>query len=711
MGPRWLAYRVGYAARLRMGQIQRQLPATEWAAQPLSGFLSDQALAEPERYLDYRRNASPSFFFAPGDRELYQPYFAAWDEDGNTPVDISDEIAQGNLRYFQHETVQAGFPPDWHANPFTGQTAPADLHWSQIRDFGHGDIKIIWEPSRFGFVYTLARAFWRSGEECYAEMFWQLVEDWRMHNPPQRGPNWKCGQETSFRVMAWCFGLYAFLQAEATTAERVAALAQMIAISGRRVEGNLDYALSQRNNHGISEGVGLCTIGTLFPELHGAEKWKALGRQVLETNGRELIYDDGAFSQHSVNYQRLMLYDYLWALRLGDLHDHPFSAELKKQIGKAGTFLFQLQDEESGHVPNYGHNDGSLILPLNNCDFRDFRPVIQATHYLCSGKRCYDKGPWDEDLLWLSGPVACEATIQAAQRSDLNSDIGGYYTLRSKTGFAFVRCATFHDRPAQADMLHLDLWWRGQNIALDPGTYSYNSPSPWNHALVHTAYHNTVTVDGLDQMERVGKFLWLPWLRSRVQCYRQSSCGFMTYWEGEHDGYQRLKSPVSHRRGILRVGDDCWFVLDALSSNEEHQYLLHWLFADVPYRWNTDKSSLQLHTPAGTYHAQLTASIADATCSLLQADKTSPRGWQSQYYNNRVPALSVDLAAQAKSVVFCTSFGPDVCEVQSYEDELRVTTEQWQGMIRLQKNDSDTQLIIASVSLDGGVKDQLDLSG
>ena len=58
MGSRWLAYRLNYAARLRTGQMQRQLPATEWAAQPLASFLSDQALAEPERYVDYRRNAS-----------------------------------------------------------------------------------------------------------------------------------------------------------------------------------------------------------------------------------------------------------------------------------------------------------------------------------------------------------------------------------------------------------------------------------------------------------------------------------------------------------------------------------------------------------------------------------------------------------------------------------------------------------------------------
>src|SRR6185295_11415525 len=108
------------------------------------------------------------------------------------------------------------------------------------------------------------------------------VEDWRDNNPPQLGANWKCGQEISFRVMAWCFGLYGFLDAQSTTAQCVASLAQMIAISGARIEANLDYALSQHNNHGISEGLGLWTIGSLFPELRSAERWREKGRQVLE---------------------------------------------------------------------------------------------------------------------------------------------------------------------------------------------------------------------------------------------------------------------------------------------------------------------------------------------------------------------------------------------------------------------------------------------
>lgn len=710
-GASWLGFRVRYWLRARTGYYERLTPASRWDEHPLERFLSENSNASPERYPEYRRSLNRRFFFDPADRAKYQLLLSGFDSNGNSPIAEADGIARGEFRYFSQHNLNTGPAPKWNRNPFTGEEAPSDLHWSRISDFAFGDIKLIWELNRFGFVYSLVRAYWRTGDERFAGIFWQLVEDWMKHNPPNTGPNWKCGQETSFRVMAWCFGLYGFLDADSTTPERVVSLARMIAVSGRRIEANLGYALSQRNNHGISEGMGLWTIGCLFPEFRFAERWSETGRRVLESQGRELIYSDGSFSQHSVNYQRLMLHDYLWSLRLGELNDNPFSAELKERVGKAGSLLFQLQDEESGRVPNYGHNDGAMILPLNGCDYRDFRPVIQATHYLSTGSRCYHKGPWDEDLLWLFGPNACEAPIETPQRIDLNAEAGGYYTLRSKSGFAFVRCATFRDRPAQADMLHLDLWWRGQNIALDPGTYSYNAPPPWNNALGNTAYHNTVTVDGLDQMERAGTFLWLPWLRGRVQYHKQSPSGFMSYWEGEHDGYQRLRAPVSHRRGILHLGDDWWLVLDRLNSAAAHRYRLHWLFADVPYQWDESKHDLCLNTFAGPYHARFASSIAGADCSLVRADKDSARGWQSPYYDDRQPALSVDLSAQAKSIIFCTSFGPGSCEVALDKNELLVITDQWQGAIRLQNDNEDGQLIIASVSLDRGIKDQWEFNG
>jgi asparagine synthase (glutamine-hydrolysing) len=692
---------------MHTGALRRKMPATDWDEKPLGAFLRDAALAEPANYLEYRRTQAPPFFFAPSCRAEYQPHFAVWDQKTDAPVKLCEELGRGRLRYFEHTTAQIDFPPDWHANPFTGQRAPSDIHWSDIGDFDNGDIKIIWEPSRFGFTYPLVRSYWRTGNEQFAEMFWRLLEDWRDNNPPQLGVNWKCGQEISFRVMAWCFGLYGVLDAQSTTARRVESLAQMIAISGARIEANLDYALSQHNNHGISEGLGLWTIGVLFPELRSAAQWRETGRQVLEDLGRELIYDDGAFSQHSVNYHRLMLQDYVWVLRLGEVLNQPFSAELAERVVRSADFLYQIQDEASGGVPYYGLNDGSLILPLNNCDYQDFRAVVQATRYYATRTKCYPSGPWDEDLLWLFGTDALSAPVEVKERADFEASQGGCYTLRSEQSFAFTRCGSFRHRPAQADQLHMDLWWRGHNIALDAGTFSYNAPRPWDDPFSHTAYHNTVTVDGCDQMERVGRFLWLPWTIGRVRSHEQSEAGHLAYFEGEHDGYERLNPPTLHRRAILRAGEQ-WLVVDRLTSAAEHECRLHWLLMDAPYEWDESESRLELGTAAGSYYVQMGSSAKASEFSIVRAEESGPRGWRAPYYNYREPAVSLCLTTRAKTAQFWTVFGPEPCKVTIGDDAFQLDGEGWSAKASLAVH-SHLGSLVSAVHLSGAIQDRLEI--
>lgn len=724
-GAGWLAFRAGYALQRRLGLLRRRLPATPWEGQPLSLATRDPMAARPDDYFAYRRDGAPPFFFAPaGVRD--PDTLHRWDEVGPGPSDRADELGQGVFRYFGRTPVSVGWPPPWHENPFTGQRLTAARHWTRIGDFTGGDIKVIWEPSRFGFAYTLVRAYARTGDEAYPELFWRLVESWRAHNPPQQGPNWKCGQEVSLRVMAWCFGLYGFGGSPATTPERVAALAQMIAVSGHRIESTLRYALSQRNNHGISEGVGLWTIGVLFPELRAAPRWAAAGRRVLEVLGHTLIYEDGAFAQHSLNYHRMMLHAYLWALRLGDIHGRPFSTSLRERVGRAGELLYQLQDEESGRVPCYGHHDGAMILPLDNCDDQDYRPVLQATRYLTTGSRLYPDGPWDEGLYWLFGPTAPKARVDRPRRDDLRAPIGGYHTMRSSTGFAFIRCATFRHRPAQADMLHLDLWWRGQNITLDPGTYSYNAPAPWDNALAHTSPHNTVAVDDLDQMDRAGKFLWLPWLKGTEGFRRESAGRHLAYWEGSHDGYARLSPPVVHRRAIVRLAGEHWLVLDQLDSRGMHRYRLHWLLPDWPHHRaagsvppDADDSGayVVLESAAGPFGVRIGVLAASGNCSLVRAEPNGVRGWRSPYYMHREPALSLDLNCRATSARFWTVLGPAGFSVSASTDGLSIDGPSWSARVELggipdgsipAGSDEDTP-IVTRVHLTGTPDDLLEM--
>lgn len=508
MGPSWLLFRLKYAAQLRSGWLQHRMPAYPWSAHPLSTWLKAGIPSDADAYLAWRQWAGGRFFF---DYLPRVPPNVPWNP--HYVVEEADSLLAGTFRYFGDTDYQVGFPPDWHLNPMTGQRLPAKAHWTQIGDFEQGDIKLVWEASRFGYAYTLVRAYAATHDERYPAAFWQLIEDWAAKNPPNVGPNWKCGQEAAFRVMAWSFGLYAFAQSESTPPARIASLAQMIAAHAERIEHNIAYARSQRNNHAISEAVGLWTVGLLFPEFQRAIHWREQGRKVIEFEVERQIYDDGTYVQHSTNYHRLMLHNLLWALRLGELNDHRLSETVYQKFEKAVAFLYQLLDIESGGVPNYGANDGALVLPLNTCSYSDFRPVIQTSHYLVSQERLFERGPWDEDLFWLFGAEALNNQTENSRPAQisLSASVGGYYTLRGKQSWAMIRCVDYRDRPSQADQLHLDLWWRGINIACDAGTYLYNGEHPWNNGLTTISVHNTVTVDSKDQMTRASRFLWLDW--------------------------------------------------------------------------------------------------------------------------------------------------------------------------------------------------------
>lgn len=663
LGCRWLLFRVLYHLKIVTGFLAFKMPRKNWRSILAMEFISRSDLHHLGTYLIYRQQASPNFFFNFDALTSYSSIFSKIDPQGiENLLAIADNIGKGIFRFFSHTNYYLGFPPNWHRNIITGEDPPNYAHWSKLSDFAFGDIKVIWEPSRFAFTYVLVRAYWLTKDEKYAEWFWQLVEDWAKNNPPNVGVNWKCGQEISLRVMAWCFGLYGFLHTRATTSERLALLAKMITVSGERIEKNISYALSQRSNHGVSEALGLFTIGLLFPEFKFATKWLKLGKKLLEREIQLLIFSDGSFAMHSFNYQRFVLHACLWSMRLADLNKITFSVPFKTLVQKSGDFLYQFLENSTGKLPNYGANDGSLVLPLNNCDYGDYRPLIQALHYYFEGNRCFNYGPWDEDLIWLFGVGALQTPSLEKKFSDFIAKKGGYYLFRSPQGFLFTRAAQQKHRPSHADMLHVDIWWRGYNIIQDAGTYSYNAilaPGLRTNVLAKSFYHNVVTVDHRDQMDMVGTFLWLPWVQGKVLTLDLSNGKKTPCFVGEHNGYQYLKGPVECQRSIFRLDDDHWLILDSLQSQLEHLYQLNYLLADFPANIINPGGKVVLNTPQGDYFIHTGALGHEPEYSLVRAEKNSGRGWISRYYFVKEPAWSLIASLKSKSVVFWTLVGPE----------------------------------------------------
>jgi hypothetical protein len=212
-----------------------------------------------------------------------------------------------------------------------------------------------------------------------------------------------------------------------------------------------------------------------------------------------------------------------------------------------------------------------------------------------------------------------------------------------------MRCTTFQDRPSQADVLHLDIWRNGVNVACDPGTFLYYAEPPWDNALASTLVHNTVSVDEEDQMMRGPRFLWLTWLKSQVSHHLTSEHGLLAYIEGVHYGYNRLPQPVTHRRAALKANEDVWIIVDDLTGQGEHHFRLHWLLADLPFVVDADLRRVSLTTDKDEYGLSLQACLPEGQIPfqfdvVREATDSAPRGWQSAHYGVREPALSVALS-------------------------------------------------------------------
>ena len=602
-------------------------------------------------------------------------------------------ILAGNLTLFGQLSVAGEFPPQWFQNAVTGQRVSPRQSWTQMRfaSPAYGDLKFILEPSRFLFVYPLVRAYAISGDERFPLAFWNAVEDWASQSPPMAGPLWICGQECSLRILAWSFALHAFIHSPSTTSDRVALLVSMIAAHAWRTAQTVGYARSQRSNHLISEAVGLWTTGALFPELREAQVWQNLGAHLLHEAVLDQITPRGVSQQHSFNYQRMIVHLLLWTIRLAEIQGAALDPEIRARTEAAFDFIQPWVDAASGLAPNYGSDDGSLILPLATGAYRDFRPFLQLGAAVLD-RPALKTGPWDEAPLWLGAtPAVVNETALAAHAPCVET---GYFRLGNNESWALIRAGQYTRRPFQADQLHVDLWWQGANLARDAGTYLYNGPSPWNNGLAGTAVHNAVTIDGNDQMRRASRFLWVDWAQASGRLY--SSRGAANHgaanidgdanidcFEGEHDGYRELG--IKHRRRVQWLPGVGWVIVDDILGAGVHDVRLHWLTADLPYEVSDSPFQVAFTSGESVFCWNIfssvsgTAAIARAGSQVwsgpgpvAEAESNPLLGWESPTYGDLRPAVSLTYQVKSRLPVrFVTAILTNQqCRIETAESQL-----------------------------------------
>jgi hypothetical protein len=586
--------------------------------------------------------AHDSLFPLPSRDKLFQTL----GEDGNASLlKEADEILDGKVRVF-------------------GELVPLELkfdqpllHWTeyetnpQLLSTLHAqtsDIKFIWEPARFGWVFILGRAYHVTQEDKYAETFWRHFASFLDSNTPYLGPHWMNGQEVAIRMMALVWAAHVFEGAPASSVDRSGKLIESIYAHASRIPLTLIYACSQNNNHLLTEAAAIYTAGLFFKK----QEWRALGWKWLVWSFRNQIGDFGEYIQHSTNYHRVMLQTALW---INFIKRDVFPASVTQSLARAAHWLFSLVDNVSGETPNLGSNDGALIFPLSTTTFGDYRPTVQAAARAFL-RTNISRGPWDETSLWLG-----------LQENARVNDSGMYLSdnVRAKNSWGYLRASTFKSRLSHMDQLHLDLWWRGLNIAQDAGTYLYNAGPPWDNSLITTRVHNTVMVDDRDQMTRAGRFLVLDWAGAYSKPMIELDENLLHKIKGYFNGYRKLG--VSHERMVTVFADEFWRVEDRLlnARRRSHAYRLHWLLPD--WEWSAENGNerveISLKSPHGLVKLAVHTNQGPGDISIVRAgeliqgqrDARPYEGWVSQNYGRKSPALSFAFEVNSAYHTFFTS--------------------------------------------------------
>lgn len=560
----------------------------------------------------------------------------------------TDKIFDSKFKYFSDETFEF---KGWNYSPKTNKYASTDKHWSKISDLNSdfGDIKWIWELNRFAFSYDLARMYIYTDESKYVEKFWELFDDFVKKNPLEIGVNYKCSQEMSFRTNAWIFALYHFKEHPESTEERMLNMIRCISHYGEHIHEHINFSVEAvKNNHSISEAATLTVIGNTFDFLPNAEKLFKKGYKVLEKEINWQIKDDGTFIQHSHNYHRLVLQNLSWHFVSMFSVNKSISKKILSKSNKSINY-FKNVITNHGRVPNYGMNDGSYIMPLTERDYNDYRPVLQCINYQLNNTLLFKNEDVNEILLLLNKSADLKNTIieeYVFPPTVINED-GGYHTISYGKFKVHVKSKTYKERPVQADMNHVDIWYDNQCLFGDAGTYSYNDDNNILNYFNGTSSHNTVLINDENQMVKGSRFIWFNWSKSKEPIVTEH--GDSVEIQVELINYNEY----SHIRKIILYSSKVVIEDTVINkSNKKTDVKLQWL---TPLITNlSDDNNVSIDKDNWTL--SLISDLEHSTKIYYGNDENEFRGWISSTYGEKHPANQI------------------VSNVKSNESEIKVKT-------------------------------------
>jgi len=471
--------------------------------------------------------------------------FPVFEPDQVKPAFVDDVLK--NCFTFNGEMYHLGCNIDWKNNP------SSDIEWLILLHKGY-------------YLVGLGMLFRASGGTKYLNKWVRLVDSWI----DQTAPDFIASDVTGRRIQNWIYALYYFINGNPHGDPSPKFVVRLLASLRAQVE-YLISNLTPARNHRTLELYAIFLAAVWLPELRGADRWLDFAVNELADNAASDILPDGVHCELSTFYHHIVLKNFLAAKRLAEANSIQLPTRFDEAVKRALNFSLYIHKPD-GRIPSLSDGDTGSF-----CDLLDL------------GAAYYD----NESLQFVSSSGALGSPPSQRSRSFTHS---GYSVLRSswksdKESFKDARYLVFDCGPLGAgnhghfDLLNIEMAAYGRSLIVDPGRFTYDESGTtnWRALFRSTRYHNTVSVDGKDQVgyrynSRRGKY------KIYGDLPKAKLLNFVT--QDSFDFVRGIaRSPqytATHERLILFVQGEYWLVSDVLRDSKSHDYCLHYHLAPQP---------------------------------------------------------------------------------------------------------------------------------
>lgn len=495
----------------------------------------------------------------------------------------AEHLVNGKMPLLSHEPLEFSGADRWRRDHILGISAPSGS-CSQINILDAnlvGDIRRLWEPSRFGWAYWLGQAYVITGQIRFAEKFEELSLDWFAQNQFAEGVNYYSTQEIALRLYALIHALDLFSDYVTRQPELLSALLNGLWLHCGLVEKRL-HQLGDSKASAIVPSFSLFAAGAFFPEFAEAYNWRLIGKEALARCMEEEFLSDGTHRSHSASGILYATDCYVQTLLIAEKTGFEIDESFSSHTRKIALRLAQLSPPDL-ILPQFNDCDGGSL-----CGFglgpRDAAPALQAVAELFedvvfpdgdrigAGWALWMTGMTDESV-FNAGEGLSRASVSTAiidlSGADRQNKPGFICHKNAHGDYLLVRCQSIkqelssaHDAPGG-----FTLYLNRRPVIVDNGTGSFTLATE-RKRFRSARGKNTLLVDGQGPSKQEGLFNWNDFCPVRLMSCKEFDGGFYVLLRS--DGFSRVCGfSVETEREIIMLDEGLVMLVDSWTSARE----------------------------------------------------------------------------------------------------------------------------------------------